>query len=226
MRAAVRVVVAEDVLLTRAGIVRLLTDAGVDVVGEADDVDTLMRQVRARAPDIVISDIRMPPTHRDEGLVAAARIQRDHPGTGILILSQYVESDYAMQLLRDHPGGVGYLLKDRVFDIATVIDALRRIADDECVIDPTIIRRLLARPRAVHDPLDNLTAREREVLALVAEGRSNEGVAEALFITPRTVEAHVSEIFVKLNLEPGANRRVMAVLAFLKSPRQADPPKR
>lgn len=214
-----RVVVAEDVLLTRAGIVRLLTDAGIQVVGEADDVDSLMRQVRTHAPDIVISDIRMPPTHRDEGLVAAARIQQEHPGTGILILSQYVESEYAMQLLREHPGGVGYLLKERVFDIATVIDALRRIADDECVVDPTIIRRLLARPRPAHDPLDALSAREREVLTLVAEGRSNDGIAEALFITPRTVEAHVSEIFAKLHLEPGTNRRVMAVLAYLKSPR-------
>ncbi len=221
-----RVVVAEDVLLTRAGIVRLLTDAGVDVVGEADDVDSLMSLVRAQEPDIVISDIRMPPTHRDEGLVAAARIQRDHPGTGILLLSQYVESDYAMQLLREHPGGVGYLLKDRVFDIANVVDALRRISDDECVIDPTIVRRLLARPRPAHDPLDDLTPREREVLTLVAEGRSNEGVAEALFITPRTVEAHVSEIFAKLRLEPGSNRRVMAVLAYLKAPRQADPTKK
>ncbi|HYO19880.1 MAG TPA: response regulator transcription factor [Dermatophilaceae bacterium] len=214
-----RVVVAEDVLLTRAGIVRLLTDAGIDVVGEADDVDSLMRQVGTHAPDIVISDIRMPPTHRDEGLVAAARIQQEHPGTGILILSQYVESEYAMQLLREHPGGVGYLLKERVFDIATVIDALRRIADDECVVDPTIIRRLLARPRPAHDPLDGLTAREREVLTLVAEGRSNDGIAEALFITPRTVEAHVSEIFAKLHLEPGTNRRVMAVLTYLKAPR-------
>jgi serine/threonine-protein kinase len=214
-----RVVVAEDVLLTRAGIVRLLTDAGIQVVGEADDVDSLMRQVRTHAPDIVISDIRMPPTHRDEGLVAAARIQQEHPGTGILILSQYVESEYAMQLLREHPGGVGYLLKERVFDIATVIDALRRIADDECVVDPTIIRRLLARPRPAHDPLDGLTGREREVLTMVAEGRSNDGIAEALFITPRTVEAHVSEIFAKLHLEPGTNRRVMAVLAYLKAPR-------
>jgi DNA-binding NarL/FixJ family response regulator len=221
-----RVVVAEDVLLTRAGIVRLLTDAGVDVVGEADDVDSLMSLVRAQAPDIVISDIRMPPTHRDEGLVAAARIQREHPGTGILILSQYVESDYAMLLLREHPGGVGYLLKDRVFDIATVVDALRRISEDECVVDPTIVRRLLARPRTAHDPLDDLTPREREVLTLVAEGRSNEGIAEALFVTPRTVEAHVSEIFAKLHLEPGTNRRVMAVLAYLKSPRLGDPPRR
>lgn len=225
MRAAVRVVVAEDVLLTRAGIVRLLTDAGVDVVGEAEDVEGLMRLVRAEAPDIVISDIRMPPTHRDEGLVAAARIQREHPGIGVLILSQYVESDYALRLLRDHPGGVGYLLKDRVFDIATVIDALRRISDDECVLDPTIVRRLLARPRRAHDPLDRLTQREREVLALVAEGRSNEGIGEALFVTPRTVEAHVSEIFAKLHLEPGTNRRVMAVLAYLKSTRNGDPPK-
>jgi DNA-binding NarL/FixJ family response regulator len=123
-----------------------------------------------------------------------------------------------MQLLREHPGGIGYLLKERVFDIATVIDALRRIAHDECVVDPTIIRRLLTRPRPAHNPLDRLTSRERDVLTLVAEGRSNDGIAESLFITPRTVEAHISEIFAKLQLEPGSNRRVLAVLAYLKSP--------
>jgi serine/threonine-protein kinase len=214
-----RVVVAEDVLLTRAGIVRLLQDAGVQVVGEAEDVDGLMATVALNSPDVVISDIRMPPTHRDEGLVAAARIRTEHPGIGVLILSQYVESDYALELLRDHPGGVGYLLKERVYDIGTVLDALRRIADDECVIDPTIVQRLLGRHRAKDDPLAGLSAREREVLALVAEGRSNDGIAEALFITPRTVEAHISEIFLKLGLDtqPGTNRRVRAVLAHLKS---------
>ena len=214
-----RVVVAEDVLLTRAGIVRLLQDAGVEVVGEAEDVDGLMAAVALNSPDVVISDIRMPPTHRDEGLVAAARIRTEHPGIGVLILSQYVESDYALELLRDHPGGVGYLLKERVYDIGTVLDALRRIADDECVIDPTIVQRLLGRRRAKDDPLAGLSAREREVLALVAEGRSNDGIAEALFITPRTVEAHISEIFLKLGLDtqPGTNRRVRAVLAHLKS---------
>ena len=214
-----RVVVAEDVLLTRAGIVRLLQDAGVQVVGEAEDVDGLMAAVALNSPDVVITDIRMPPTHRDEGLVAAARIRTEHPGIGVLILSQYVESDYALELLRDHPGGVGYLLKERVYDIGTVLDALRRIADDECVIDPTIVQRLLGRRRAKDDPLAGLSAREREVLALVAEGRSNDGIAEALFITPRTVEAHISEIFLKLGLDtqPGTNRRVRAVLAHLKS---------
>ena len=214
-----RVVVAEDVLLTRAGIVRLLQDAGVEVVGEAEDVDGLMAAVALNSPDVVITDIRMPPTHRDEGLVAAARMRTEHPGIGVLILSQYVESDYALELLRDHPGGVGYLLKERVYDIGTVLDALRRIADDECVIDPTIVQRLLGRRRAKDDPLAGLSAREREVLALVAEGRSNDGIAEALFITPRTVEAHISEIFLKLGLDtqPGTNRRVRAVLAHLKS---------
>jgi DNA-binding NarL/FixJ family response regulator len=214
-----RVVVAEDVLLTRAGIVRLLQDAGVQVVGEAEDVEGLMAAVALHTPDVVISDIRMPPTHRDEGLVAAARIRDEHPDIGVLILSQYVESDYALRLLSDHPGGVGYLLKERVYDIGTVLDALRRIADDECVIDPTIVQRLLGRNRAMDDPLAGLSAREREVLALVAEGRSNDGIAEALFITPRTVEAHISEIFLKLRLDPqpGTNRRVRAVLAHLKS---------
>jgi DNA-binding NarL/FixJ family response regulator len=215
-----RVVVAEDVLLTRAGIVRLLTDAGVEVVGEAGDVDSLMREVALTNPDVVISDIRMPPTHRDEGLVAARRIRAEHPDVGVLVLSQYVESDYAMELLSTYPGRVGYLLKDRVFDIATVLEALRRILDDECVIDPTIAQRLIGRPRAADDPLSGLSSREREVLELLAEGRSNEGIASALFITPRTVEAHISEIFAKLALgsDSETNRRVLAVLTYLKSP--------
>jgi DNA-binding NarL/FixJ family response regulator len=211
-------VVAEDVMLTRAGIVRLLEDAGVDVVGEADDVSSLLKVVGLTRPDVVISDIRMPPTFRDEGLVAAERIKRDYPQTKVLILSQYIESEYAIRLLRDHPDGIGYLLKDRVFVIATVLDALRRVCDDECVVDPTIVKRLLARPRGAEDPLHSLSQRESEVIGLVAEGRSNEGIASILAIAQRTVEAHISEAFLKLGVEsdPHNNRRVLAVLAYLR----------
>lgn len=220
-----RVVVAEDVMLTRAGIVRLLVDAGVEVVGEAADVASLLHQTSLTRPDVVISDIRMPPTFRDEGLVAAERVMREYPSTRVLILSQYVESEYAIKLLRDHPDGIGYLLKDRVFDIATVLDALRRICDEECVVDPTIVKRLLARPRGPDDPMKWLSAREAEVIALVAEGRSNEGIAAALGIAVRTVEAHISEAFLKLGVEadPNNNRRVLAVLAYLKHSRSEQP---
>jgi DNA-binding NarL/FixJ family response regulator len=214
----VRVVVADDVMLTREGIVRLLRDAGVEVVGEADDPTSLRRAVRLTQPDAAIIDIRMPPTHTDEGLIAAQAIRDEHPDVGVLILSQYVEPRYAMQLLEQHPERVGYLLKERVFDVAILIDALRRLSDGETVIDPTIVSRLLGRQRRV-DPLGELTAREREVLALVAEGLSNRAVAERLFVTERTVEAHVKQIFLKLSLttDAGSHRRVLAVLAYLRS---------
>jgi DNA-binding NarL/FixJ family response regulator len=214
----VRVVVAEDLMLTREGIVRLLADAGVEVVGQAEDPDGLLRRVRSAHPDIAIVDIRMPPTHTDEGLVAAQAIGRDHPDVGVLVLSQYVEPSYAMRLIEDHPQHVGYLLKERVFDVAILIDALRRIRDGETVVDPTIVARLVGRRRR-QDPLAELTAREREVLALVAEGRSNRGIASTLFVTERTVEAHIKQIFLKLRLreEPSSHRRVLAVLAFLRA---------
>jgi DNA-binding NarL/FixJ family response regulator len=214
----VRIVVAEDVMLTREGIVRLLRDAGFDVVGEAGDLDGLMDSVDRTRPEAVIVDIRMPPTHTDEGLVAAQRVRAKHPETRVLVLSQYVEPSYAMRLIEDHPEGVGYLLKERVFDVAILVDALRRIADGECVIDPTIVARLVGRRRR-HDPLERLTGREREVLALVAEGLSNAAVAKRLFVTERTVEAHTKQVFQKLGLDadPGSNRRVLAVLAFLRS---------
>jgi DNA-binding NarL/FixJ family response regulator len=213
-----RVVVAEDVMLTRAGIVRLLGDAGVDVVGEAEDAEGLLRRVQATRPDVAIVDIRMPPTHTDEGLVAAQRIRRDHVNVGVLVLSQYVEPAYAIRLIEDHPQQVGYLLKERVFDVAILLDALRRITDGETVVDPTIVARLVGRRRQA-DPLEELTPREREVLALVAEGRSNRSIAAELFVTERTVEAHIKQIFMKLNLreEPSNHRRVLAVLAFLRS---------
>jgi DNA-binding NarL/FixJ family response regulator len=212
-----RVVVADDVMLTRAGIVRLLGDAGIDVVAEAEDAEALLREVRLKRPDAAIVDIRMPPTHTDEGLVATQRIRSDHPEIGVLLLSQYVEPSYAMRLLEEHPERVGYLLKQRVFDVAILVDALRRIADGETVVDPTIVSRLFGRRRR-EDPLAELTDREREVLGLVAEGLSNRAIASRLFVTDRTVEAHVTQIFLKLRLDvnPESHRRVLAVLALLR----------
>jgi DNA-binding NarL/FixJ family response regulator len=214
----VRIVVADDVMLTREGITRLLREAGIEVVGEADDAVSLLRAVRLTRPDAAIVDIRMPPTHTDEGLVAAQQIRAEHSNVGVLILSQYVEPRYAMQLLEQHPERVGYLLKERVFDVAVLIDALRRLGDGETVIDPTIVSRLLGRQRRT-DPIQDLTAREREVLALVAEGLSNRGLAERLFVTERTVEAHVKQIFLKLGLtsDASSHRRVLAVLAYLRT---------
>jgi DNA-binding NarL/FixJ family response regulator len=216
----VRVVVADDVMLTREGIVRLLRDAGIDVVAEAEDADGLLRHVRLKRPDAAIVDIRMPPTHTDEGLMATQRIRTDHPDVGVLLLSEYVEPSYAMRLLDEHPERVGYLLKQRVFDVAILVDALRRIADGETVVDPTIVARLFGRRRR-HDPLAELTTREREVLALVAEGLSNRAIASRLVVTERTVEAHVTQIFLKLGLDanPASHRRVRAVLAYLRGER-------
>jgi DNA-binding NarL/FixJ family response regulator len=212
-----RVVVADDAMLTREGIVRLLRDADVDVLAEAENADDLLRHVRAGRPDIAIVDIRMPPTHTDEGLVAAQRIRAEHPDVGVLVLSQYVEPNYAMRLIEDHPERVGYLLKERVFDVVILVDALRRIGDGETVIDPTIVSRLVGRRRR-EDPLEELTAREKEVLGLVAEGLSNKAIAARLFVTERTVEAHVKQIFAKLGLEanPESHRRVLAVLSYLR----------
>jgi DNA-binding NarL/FixJ family response regulator len=213
-----RVVVADDVMLTREGIVRLLGDAGIDVVAEAEDAEGLLRHVRLKRPDAAIVDIRMPPTHTDEGLAATQRIRTEYPEVGVLVLSQYVEPSYAMRLLEEHPERVGYLLKQRVFDAAILVDALRRIAEGESVIDPTIVSRLLGRRRR-EDRLTELTEREREVLALVAEGLSNRAIAGRLFVTQRTVESHVKQIFLKLNLEvnPESHRRVLAVLAYLRA---------
>jgi DNA-binding NarL/FixJ family response regulator len=213
-----RVVVADDVMLTREGIVRLLDEAGIDVVAQAEDADELLREVRLKQPDAAIVDIRMPPTHTDEGLVATQRIRADHPTIGVLVLSQYIEPSYALRLLEEHPERVGYLLKQRVFDVAVLVDALRRIGDGESVVDPTIVSRLVGRQRR-HDPLDELTAREREVLGLVAEGLSNGAIASRLFVAERTVEAHVKQVFLKLGLaiDPESHRRVLAVLAYLRS---------
>ena len=213
-----RVVVAEDVMLTREGMVRLLQDAGVDVVAQARDADELLRQVRLTRPDVALIDIRMPPTYTDEGLVAARQIRSERPEIGVLVLSQYVEPSYAVRLIEDYPERVGYLLKERVFDIATVVDALRRIMDAETVIDPTIVSQMVGRRRRA-DPLTALSDREREVLGLIAEGMSNRAIATRLFITERTVEAHVTQIFQKLGLSesPDRHRRVLAVLTFLRT---------
>lgn len=212
-----RVIVAEDTMLTREGIVRLLESAGVEVAAQATDAAQLLALVRAEEPDVVVSDIRMPPTHTDEGLVAAQQIRADHPGVAVLVLSQYIEPSYALRLLEEHPEGVGYLLKDRVFDVAVLVDALRRVIDRETVIDPTIVSRLLGRRRR-QDPVDALTEREREVLGLVAEGLSNKAIAARLHVTERTVEAHVTQTFLKLDLgdDPTSHRRVRAVLAYLR----------
>ena len=213
-----RVVVADDVLFTRAGLARLLAEAGCEVVGEAHDLDSTLRETFLNRPDVAVLDIRMPPTNTDEGLVAAARIRADLPGTGVLVLSSYVEPSYAMRLIDDHPEGAGYLLKERVSDTAVLVDALNRIVDGECVIDPTIVALLVGRRRRT-DPLQVLTDREREVLGLLAEGLSNSAVAERITVTERTVEAHTKLIFQKLELEadPSSNRRVQAVLAYLRS---------
>ena len=213
-----RIVVADDVMLTREGIIRLLRDAGIEVVAEAGDAQGLLREVHLTRPDVALVDIRMPPTHTDEGLVAAQAIRTEYPQVGVLVLSQYVEPGYAMRLIQEHPEQVGYLLKERVFDIATVVDALRRIVDGETVIDPTIVSRLVGRRRR-QDPLAVLSEREREVLGLIAEGMSNRAIAARLFVTERTVEAHVTQIFQKLHLpeSPDQHRRVLAVLTFLRA---------
>jgi len=213
-----RIVVADDDLLTRRGIVHLLQETDVEVVGEAGDADALLAKVRLTRPDAVVVDIRMPPTHTDEGLAAARAIREEHPEVGVLVLSQYIEASYALRLLEEHPERVGYLLKERVFDGVVLVDALRRIHDAETVVDPTIVSRLLGRRRRV-DPLGGLTERERATLALLAEGLSNKAIAARLFVAERTVESHVTQIFSKLDLDagPDSHRRVLAVLAYLRS---------
>ncbi len=212
-----RVVVADDVMLVRSGLARLLEDAGVEVVGEAADVDSLLALVARQKPGVAIVDIRMPPTHTDEGLVAARRIRDEHPSTAVVLLSQFVEPRYAQRLLADQPGGLGYLLKERVSNIAVLVDALRRVTEGECVIDPTIVAQLM-RSRRPDSPLERLTSRERDILALMAEGRSNASIAHELGISERTVEAASAVVFQKLDLEPSPelNRRVLAVLTLLR----------
>jgi DNA-binding NarL/FixJ family response regulator len=214
----VRVILADDSVLFREGVARVLADAGFDVTGQVGDADRLLTRVRADPPDIVVVDIRMPPTQTNEGLVAARRLREEHPGVGVLVLSQFVETHYAMALMEERAGGVGYLLKDRVADIEEFADAVRRVGRGESVIDRSVVALLLGR-RRTRSPLDDLTEREREVLSLIAEGRSNQGICSKLFLTPKTVETHVRNIFMKLDLAPGAedHRRVLAVLAYLRS---------
>jgi DNA-binding NarL/FixJ family response regulator len=214
--APVRVVLAEDSVLLREGIASLLADAGFEIVGQAGTAEQLLLKVRSYKPDVAIVDIRMPPTQTDEGLRAAQVIREQHPGVGVLVLSQYVESGYALELLQTSAEGVGYLLKDRVSDTREFADAVRRVAKGGSVLDPEVVSRLVGRRRR-EDPLSELTPREREVLELIAEGRSNQGIAERLVVTERAVEKHVTSIFGKLGLPaaPADHRRVLAVLAYL-----------
>jgi DNA-binding NarL/FixJ family response regulator len=214
----VRAVIAEDSVLLREGLVRLLRESGLEVIGAFESADDLLRRVRSESPDIAIVDIRLPPTHSDEGLRAALEIRASQPSVGVLVLSQYLEVALAMTLLADSAEGVGYLLKDRVSDVRDFIDAVRRVADGGSVIDPVIVATLLSRRRS-NDPLAALTPREREVLELMAEGRSNQGIADKLVITLRATEKYVSTIFGKLGLPSGGSdsRRVLAVLLYLRS---------
>jgi DNA-binding NarL/FixJ family response regulator len=215
----VRVVLADDEALLVEGLARLLSEAGVEVVGKAATAPEALRCVGLTRPDAAVIDIRMPPGHADDGLVAAQEIRRRHPDVGVLVLSHHLESRYAMRLLDEAPERAGYLLKERVSDVAVLVDALERIGEGECVVDPTIVARLMQARRAQR-PLEELTAREREVLALMAEGRSNRAICGILFLSPKTVEGHVRQIFMKLGLResPDRHRRVQAVLAFLRSP--------
>jgi DNA-binding NarL/FixJ family response regulator len=213
-----RVLIADDELLLRDGLERLLTEVGFSVVGKVGTPAELLRKVELSRPDVAIVDIKMPPTHTDEGIAAAQRIRAAYPQVAVLVLSHYLDSRYAMRLMEDHPDGVGYLLKERVSDLALLTDALPRLQEGESVIDPTIVSRLV-RDRAQPNELDELTERERDVLALIAEGRSNRGIGERLYLSPKTVEAHVKHIFQKLGIDesPEDHRRVLAVLAFLRA---------
>ncbi len=213
-----RVVIADDAVLLRAGVARLLEDAGMEVVGQAGDAEDLLRKVNAHKPDVAIVDVRMPPTQTDEGLRAAAAIRERHPGVGVLVLSQYVEETYALELFDDGAAGLGYLLKDRVADVDRFVDAVRRVGEGGSALDPEVVGRLIGRRRRA-DPLEALSPREREVLGHMAEGRSNAAIAAELVVSERAVEKHVTSIFSKLDLTAGAetHRRVLAVLAYLRA---------
>jgi DNA-binding NarL/FixJ family response regulator len=212
-----RALIAEDSVLLREGISRLLTEAGIEIVGQAGDGDDLVRKARAHKPDVVVTDIRMPPTQTDEGLRAAKVIRGELPQTGVLVLSQYVEEGYVMDLLGDRAEGVGYLLKDRVADVERFVEAVHRVAEGGSALDPEVVSHMLGRRRR-EDPLDELTPREREVLALMAEGYSNSAIAAQLVVTERAVEKHVTNVFAKLSFgsEPDHHRRVLAVLTFIR----------
>lgn len=213
-----RVVIVDDELLLREGVASLLRSAGIDVVAVVETSEGLVERVARTRPDVVLMDVRMPPTYRDEGIVAAHAIRDAHPDVAVLVLSHYLESTYAMRLLEHHPERCGYLLKERVSDIAVLVDALNRVTEGECVVDPTIVKQLLGKPREP-GPLDALTARERDVLAAMAEGRSNESIASLLFLSPKTVEANIHRLLRKLDIaeSPASNRRVLAVLTYLRA---------
>jgi DNA-binding NarL/FixJ family response regulator len=215
-----RVLIADDHLLLRAGLARLLADAGMEVVAEAGDAQELMRKVGAHRPDVAIVDIQMPPDQTDDGLRAAMRIRREHPEVGVLVLSQHADERYALDLIGDDASGVGYLLKDRVGDVDEFAAAVRRVASGGSALDPKIVSLMVGRRRA-DDPLANLSPRERDVLTLMAEGKSNVGIAAALHVTQAAIEKHVTRIFTKLGLghEPSDHRRVLAVLALLRATR-------
>ncbi len=212
-----RVVLADDSVLLREGVARVLRDAGFDVVGQVGSAEELLRAVERDAPDVAVIDIRMPPTHTDEGLVAAEELRARHPRVGVLVLSQYVEPEYALRLLERGERGAGYLLKDRVLDLGQLAEAVRRVGDGGSIVDPTLVTQLVDRPRD-DGVLSELTARERDVLTLMAEGLSDRGIGERLFVSTKTVETHVRHIFSKLDLPRGAaeNRRVHAVIAYLR----------
>jgi DNA-binding NarL/FixJ family response regulator len=213
-----RVVVADDSVLLREGVVRLLEEKGFDVVAQAGDAEDLIRKVNAHKPDVAVVDIRMPPTNTDDGLRAALEIRASHPDTGVLVLSQYVEEGYALDLVGDSAGGVGYLLKDRVADVDRFVESVTRVAEGGSALDPEVVAQLVGRARR-DDPLAELTPREREVMELMAEGRSNNAIAAQMTVTERAVEKHVTSIFGKLGLPPAPedHRRVLAVLAFLRA---------
>jgi len=214
----VRIILADDSVLFREGLARLLSDAGLEVIAQAAGADQLLTLVAAHHPDLVIVDIRMPPTHTNEGLQAAQRIRDLHPDVAVLVLSQYIETSHVVRLIGERAGGVGYLLKDRVAEVEDFLEGVRRVGKGGSVIDPEVISNLVGRPR-VASPLDQLTPREREVLTLMAEGRSNQSICERMYLSARTVESHVASIFTKLGLLPSAdeNRRVLAVLTYLRS---------
>jgi len=212
-----RIVIADDAALIREGLARVLDERGLEVVGQVGDADSLLARVRDLRPDVALVDIRMPPTHTDEGLRAAREIRSRYPETAVLVLSQYLESDYALRLMEEKPQRVGYLMKERVGRVEELLDALRRVAAGECVVDRAVVDELLVRSRRV-DPLAELTPRELEVVALMAEGRSNQGICQALWLSPKTVETHIRGAFAKLGIvdAPEDNRRVRAVLAYLR----------